>query len=345
MSTVIESGIGTLNYGKQASKGTVATAATIIGPFDRPKWFEGGLKVAKVLGSEEFIDGQRFASPSMFVETIGGAVGTLTVQAQAENAPLYAAQMLGVDTVTGAADPWMHTVTSAGTSGAWGTWWQKVGSTVGPHRELYSDSKIAKLTMMSSDKQKVMHYTIDVMSLNPAQVYTTDPAKTEATTDPYYWVETSGAVTFDGTVLSDINEEVLELDLNLTSYYSNAIYAAQLIEGKVAKGIVRTLKTLVTDVTLEKYNKAIYGEVAPVAGVKPATSVIYAAAKSVYEKTATRKMTLETPRMAVDPATMEIAAHREGGEIPISFGGMCLKEGATPALTIIALNGEKEPLA
>ena len=343
MSEAIESGIGSLNYGKQTAKGTVATAATVTTGYDQPKWKDGMLGSKKTLGQEEYVDGQRFGSPAEYTATIGGLVGTVTIQPQPENVGLYAAQLLGVDTVTGTVDPWTHTITSAGTSGAWGTWWQKVGANVGPNRELFSDSKIAKLVINCADKQNVMHYAMDVASLNPSQVYEVDPAKTQATTDPYYWTETVGALTFDGTVFSDINEEITEIDTGIKPYWGNDIRPAQLIESKGT--IVSTLKTIVTNVTREKYLKALYGEVAPAVGKQPVKAVFYAAAKTVYEKSATRKMTVERPKIAVKPEEMALGALAEGGEIPISFGGNCLKEGATAALTIIVLSGEEKSYA
>lgn len=337
-STAIESGIGLLNYGRQAVKGTPATAATITVGYNRPKWFDGQLGAKSTLASEEYVDGQRFASPANYTDTIGGEVGTLTIQVQAENAGLYAAQILGVDTVTGASDPFTHTITSAGSSGSWGTWWQKVGVAVGPHREMYSDSKFAKLMMVCGDKQNVMHYALDVQSVNPAQVFETDAAKTEDATDPYYYSEAEGAINFDGTVLTDVNEETLEVDTGLKPYYANGPIATQLIEGKGT--IITALKSIVTDETRLKYNKALYGETAPAAGKKPIKSVFFAAVKTKYEKSATRTLTITRPRVAVDPKEMAIGPQREGGPIDISFGGQCLKEGATAALTIVALSAD-----
>lgn len=343
MSQVIESGIGTLNYGKQSAKGTPATAAEVIVGYNRPKWFDGQLKPGTVLGSEEYVDGSRFGSPAQWVDAVGGMVGSITIQAQPENAGLYMAQLLGTDTVTGAGDPWTHTITSAGSSGAYGTWWQKVGAAVGPERELYSDSKIAKLLVTVGDKQNPMHYAIDVACLNPAQVYTVDPAKAEDATDPYYWNETEGAATFDGTVLTDVDEETLEIDTGIKPFSANAIAPTQLIEGKGK--IIRTLKTIVTDETLSKFRKAIYGETAPAAGKKPVKTVFFAAVKNVYTKSATRTLTYTTPRVAVKPDEMMVGPQREGGEIPIAFGGECLKEGATAALTVIALSGDSTTYA
>lgn len=343
MSEVIESGVGTVNYGKQSAKGAIATAATTTVGYDQPKLQSGALKANKQLGSEEYVDGQRFSNAAQYADIVGGEVGTLTIQPQPENIGLYLAQLLGVDTVTGSSDPWTHTITSAGTSGAWATWWQKVGANVGPNRELYSDSKIAKEVFNASAKQKVSHLAIDIQSLNPAQVYTVDPAKTQATSDPYYWTETSGAITFDGTALGEVNEEVLEIDTGLKPYQANGIAPAMLIEGKGK--IISTLSAVVTNETREKYLKALYGEVAPAAGKQPVKAIYYASAETVYEKSATRKFTIKRPRIAIDSKDMMIPPQAEGGEIPIAFGGECLKEGATAALTIVVLSGEEKSYA
>lgn len=338
MGTAIESGIGTLNYGKQSAKGTIATAATTTVGYNRPKWAGGGLGAKKTNGSEEYVDGQRFGSPAVFTDKVGADVGTLTIQAQPENAGLFAAQVLGSDTVTGASDPYTHTITSSGTSGAWGTWWQKTGSAIGPEREVYYDSKIAKWTLDCSSAQKPMHYDLDVVALVAAQVYTSDAAKTEDATDPFYWTEVTGAVTFDSQVLSECNGEMLTVDTKIQSYWGDDIAPNQLVEGKGE--ITRTIKTITTDTTLAEYQKAIYGTASPSAGTKPVKTVFKAACSTVYTKSATRTLTITTPNLAVDPANMQVSANPSGGTETLEFGGQCLKSGATAALTVVALTAD-----
>lgn len=343
MGTAIESGIGTLNYGRQPAKGTPATAATITVGYNRPKWFGGALKSGKTLGQEEYVDGQRFASPSVFTDRVGGDVGSLTLQGQPENTGLFGGAILGVDTVTGAADPWTHTMTSAGTSGQWGTWWQKVGSAIGPERGMYSDSKIAKLMLQCGRDQKTMHLELAIMCLNAAEVYTTDPARTEDTSDPYFWTEATGSVTFDGVVDSDANEETLEIDTGMEAYYGDDIKPSQLIEKKGS--IVTTVKSIVTDTTLAKYRLAVYNTATPTAGTKPVKAVFYAALSTLYTRSATRTLSISRPRIAVNPADMVVAPQPQGGANEISFGGACLKNGATPALTMVALSGDSTTYA
>lgn len=338
MATAIESGVGTLNYGRQAAKGTIGVAATTTVGYNRPKLLTTGLKSGKTLNREEYVDGQRFASPSVFTDRVGGAVGAVSIQVQPENAGLYGAAILGVDTVTGAGDPYTHTVTSAGTSGHWGTWWQKVGSAIGPVRQVYWDSKIAKLTMSAKTDQKVMHYDLDIMCITAAQVFTTDAAKTEDSSDPYIWTEVAGAVTFDATVNTDVTEEALTIDTGMEAFYGDNIKPGQLIEKKGT--INRTISTIATDDTILKFYKAIYNTTTPVAGDTPVKDVFYAAMSTVYTRSATRTLTITSPRVEVDPGEMIIAPLAEGGPVPLMFGGSCLKSGATPALSMVALSAD-----
>lgn len=338
MAEPIESGIGTLNYGKQSAKGTAATASSTAVGTNRPKWVGGQFGARKALGQEEYIDGQRFASPSMFTDRVGGEVGEVTIQAQPENAGLFFAQILGVDTVTGIADPWTHTITSAGSTGPWGTWWQKTGSAIGPNREMYSDSKVARLVSRHGVDQKVLHQELAIQALNPAEIYTTDAAKTEDTADPFLHTEMTGGLTFDSTVISEVEEQVLEIDTQMAPYWGDSIVPLHLIEGKGS--IVRTVNSIVTNDTLLKYKKAVYNATAPTAGTKPVKDVFYASVTSVHTRSATRTLTIATPRVAIRPDDMTIGALAEGGKAEISFGGPCLKSGATAAVTVTALTAD-----
>lgn len=338
MATAIESGIGTLNYGRQSAKGTAATAATTTVGYNRPKWEGGFLKPNKKLGSAEYVDGNRFASPSTYTDSVGGEVGTLTVQLQPENAGLYAAAILGIDTVTGASDPYTHTITSAGVSGHWSTWWQKVGSAVGPERQAYIDCKIAKLTLTSTFADKVLKGEMDIQSLTPARTFSTDASKTEDSSDPYFHTEATGSFSFDSTTINEITESVLEVDTGMTPFYGDSVTPLQLIEGKGT--ITRSLKSIVTDDTLGKFRKAIYNSASPASSTNPSSAVFYANITQTYTRSATRTLTITTPNVAIDPETMDVAPRPEGGEIELTMGGACLKSGATAALTITALSGD-----
>lgn len=338
MATVIESGIGTINYGRQSAKGTIATAATTTVGYDQPKWAGGHLSPNKKLGAAEYIDGSRFGSPSTYTDSVGGEVGSLSLQLQPENAGLYAAAILGVDTVTGASDPYTHTITSAGTSGHWATWWQKVGSAVGPEREYFMDSKIAKLALSSTFSDKVLKADIDIQSLTAATTYATDAAKTQNTSDPYFHTEATGSFSVDSLVINEVTEAMLEVDTQMKPFYGDSVAPAQLIEGKGL--ITNSVKTIVTDDTLGKFRKAVYNSAAPSSSTAVNATVFYAAMTQTYTRSATKTLTVTCPRVAIDPATMNVAPKPEGGEIELTLGGTALKNGATAALTIVALSAD-----
>ena len=338
MATVIESGIVTINYGRQSAKGTAATAATTTVGYDQPKWAGGHLSPNKKLGNAEFIDGSRFGSPSTYTDAVGGEVGSLSLQLQPENAGLYAAAILGVDTVTGASDPYTHTITSAGTSGHWATWWQKVGSSVGPERQRFSDSKIAKLALSSTFADKVLKADLDIQSLSAAQTFGTDAAKSQNTSDPYFHTEATGTFSIDSTVINEVTESMLEIDTQMKPFYGDSIAPLQLIEGKGL--ITKSVKSIVTDDTLGKFRKAVYNAASPSSGTDPNSAVFYAAISQTYTRSATRTLSISAPRVAIDPATMNVAPKPEGGEIELTLGGTCLKNGATAALSIVALSGD-----
>ncbi len=338
MATAIESGIGTTNYGRQSAKGTKATAATITVGYDRIKWTgDAPLKVNKKLGAKEYVDGQRFGSPTRFTDSVGGEVGMIGFHAQPENVGLYSAAILGVDTVTGASDPYTHTSTSAGTTGQWGTWWQKVGSAVGPVRLMFWDSKVAKLTYTSNFADKVLTGELDIQALS-AEVYSTDPAKTEATSDPYLHTEAAGAFTLDSLVVPEVNEAVTTIDTKMSPYFGDNITPIHLIEGKGA--ITQSMKAITTGDTIGKFNKAVFGTATPSAGAVPVKDVFSAATSIVYTRSATRTFSIICPKVDIDPENLVIGAQAEGGPIPLDFTGTCRKDGSTPAITTVALTAE-----
>lgn len=340
MGQALDSGTGNLWYTKQGAKGTKATPGVTVLD-SKPKWFDGQLDVNAVDGMEEYTDGNRWGSPSVYRDNVLGDLGSLTIQAQPYTASLFLAQLCGKDSVSGATDPYTHTITSAGTAGAYGTWWQKTGENVGPLREAFYDTKIGKLTMTCSEKQNPMHFELGILGLN-METFLVDPTQTENTDDPFYFPESTvtgtSQVVVDGMTLSEVNEEVLELDTGMEAWTGNDIKPNQLVEKKGT--IVRAIKGIVTNETLKKYSKAVYGSEAAIteAGKTPANKALTAVIKNKYEKSASRSITIENPKVEIDPKNMKIGAQREGGPVAIEFGGQCLKEGATPAFTAIVLN-------
>lgn len=346
MATVIESGIGAANYGKQAAKGTIATAATTTTGYNRVKKLEGGLVSGKRLGSQNYADGNRFASPSKFVNYVGGDIGTMNIQAQPENLGLFYAQVLGSDVVTGASDPYTHTTTPNNAGGMWGTWWQKLGQNVGPIREVYWDAKVSKFTQSSPRDQNVVNVAMDISCLKAAQIYTTDAAKTEDASDPYLLTEATAGLTFDGTVIQEIEDSIVDIDTGIEAFFGDSIEPLQLIEGRGDPGITRSIEAIVTDETVLKYRKALYGTTSPAAGDRPNKTVFAPAVSQVFTRSATRTATITNPKVIVDPENFEdMAMQVDGGKKAIRFMGDCVKDGSSPQITVVVLSADSASYA
>lgn len=336
MANTIETGIGQVNYGKQTAKGAIATAATTTVGYNRLKHTGGGLKAGKTLNNEDYSDGNRFSNASAWVDKVGGDVGSLTLQAQPENIGLFYAQILGSDIVTGASDPYTHTITVSNTGAAWGTWWQVLGSTIGPEKQVYYDSKIAKLTQSSPRDRNAVHLDLEIKAMKAAEVFTTLPAKTEDTSDPYLLTEAVGALTFDGTVVQEIEDSVVEVDCGTEVFWGDSIEPLQLIE---KKGIItRSIEAIVTDDTLGKYRKALYNSATPAGATRPGAVVFAPSIVQTWTRSASRTVTITTPKVNIDPSDFdEMAPQPEGGKKTIKFGGQCVKSGASAPITVVVL--------
>ena len=332
----IESGIGTLHIGKQTAQGSVK--ATGDAGWQRVKWAGGELRAAKEIGSEEYVDGQRFGSPAMFTQKAGGEVGTVEVQAQIGSTAAMWAWLLGSDTVTGGSDPYTHTITSAGTAGSYVTLRKKVGANVGPVREVYWDAKFSRGSWNAGGDQMVAHSEFDVMALKAAEFSLTDPATAETTDDPVVWTEVDGQAKLNTVQLDEISGETVEVQTNMEPFWGDAVLPAALVEGKGE--ITRQMRTIVTAETIKQLYNAIYGTQTPTGGTTVTNTVINLDMDTKYVRSASRDWRIWTPRVAVDPADMRVSPLPEGGAVELVFSGRCRIDGANPALTHVVRNGD-----
>lgn len=341
MGAPIESGIGGLWMAKQSALGTIAT--TSAASMQRLRLQAGSLVPNKTDASEEYVDGERYASPTMFVDKVAGEVGSPTIQAQNDTAALFFAVTLGSDTVTGSSDPYTHTITSAGDAGTYVTFYQESGATAVHSLEAYWDAKVSKLMMEVGQDQKVMHLTPSVLALTGGQVVSAVPTTADDGTDPYVWTEVAGSVTIDSTVIAEVEGETLEIDDGTTPFYGDSVSPAALIGGKGP--ITRTMKSIVTSDTIDFYNQAIYGTASPSAGDTPTNDIYYADIETVYTRSADRSITITTPKVAIKSDDMNLSPQAEAGKKELMLGGPCLKDGSTAALTIVVESGKSTSLA
>lgn len=333
----IEAGNGGFWRAKQAALGT-PTAYNHASVKQLKLAGDNALKAAKTNGSEEAVDGQRFSNAVQYVESIGGAVGEVTFQAQVETAGHAWAQQIGVDVVTGSSPDYTHTMAVGTTNGAYQTYWQSVGSAVGPFKQQFSDALQNTFAWQCGRNQITAHITEGILALKAGTWVGTNPTATVAASAPFTWNEAVTEIKINGTAFSDIDGETIDIDNKLDVHRGEGAAPSCFIYGK--GNIMRAFSGIVTDATLPVILTNLYGTSTPTGGDEVTSAVASVALATKYVRSSVRSLELLTPNVSVKADDFEIGAKAEGGAIPITFGGECLKDGSTSQLTAIAKTGD-----
>jgi hypothetical protein len=332
----IESQVGDVWKSKQAALGTIEPPASTTMKHLR-KATEDSFKAAKTYGSEEWVDGASWGSPGMFVDTVGGDIGSITYQAQIETAGAAFASIIGVDVVTGTNPDFTHTITTSTAQGLNLTYYQKVGVNVGPWRNSFWDARCNKLTFTAGQQQKVAHIMENVFAMKAANWFTTDPTAADSGTDPFNWNEVTGSISINSVVLPEVESETFELDRKIEVHRGDSAAPICFVPGKGE--ITRSMSALVTDTDIPIIKTILYGTTTPTDGQAVSTAVQSVPMTSKYTRSAVRSLQIDTNKVAVDPADFEIGPRPEGGKVPIAFGGRCLLQSGT-ICTVIAKTGD-----
>jgi hypothetical protein len=250
MSQGIESGVGGLWISNQTALGTQA-ATNGASTLRLRKATDDTLKSGKQHGREPFVDGAAYDNSAAFVDLVAGDVGQFVFQAQLENTAAAFARHVGVDTVTGAGDPWTHTISSGTTNPVNQTIREKTGVNVGPYRAVWWDAILNKLTFNVGHDQNVAHLTAAIQALKAAEIGSlTDPVAVDSGTDPWKWGEATTAVTINAVAFAEIIGETLDLDRGWATQQGDSIEPIMFVPGRGA--INRTLSGAVTDTLLPR---------------------------------------------------------------------------------------------
>jgi hypothetical protein len=329
----IESGTGGVWRARQAALGTI-TAYNAAGVKRLRLTGDSGFKPAKVTGSEESVDGLRFSNAAKFIDSIGGAVGDITYQAQPETAGHAFAQVIGVDVVTGTTPDYTHTMAVGTTNGQYQTYYQSGGSAVGPVKQSFWDALQNTFTWSCGQDSKVAHITEGVMALKAGDWVGTNPTATDSGSDPFNWNEVTTEVKINGTAFEEADGDTLEIDCKLDVHRGDSASPACFVFGKGS--IMRSISAIVTDDTLPEILTNWYGTATPADADPITTAVTYVDLATKYTRTAARSLEIQTPNVESKADDFEIFPKAEGGKIPVTFGGEALKDGSTAQLTVIA---------
>ena len=320
----IESSNFALWAGKQVGRGTpVATADKFLRQVD------GNVDIERTFGNENYGDGQRYSNAQDFTNTVVGG-GDVGFQGQPGPASWMLAQHLGTDSIGAPVSTvYPHTITPANAGGRWLTVWKKVGSAVGPHRVKYNDTRIAQLQVSCSQGAKVLRMTPTLLSIDPGEVFTSDPVKADddasnVTDQPFLWTEATGLWNFDGGgagAVGEVDEVNVTMNDNLDAWYGDDVKPALVVPGR---GVVTvSFAYALTDLTLPVYNKVHYGSASPAGGAKPVKTIFSGSLDVTMTRGATttlRSLRLEVPKINY-AASLAIAGNADGGVVKLPMAG------------------------
>lgn len=276
---LLEQNIYALWVGKQTAKGTPNTT-----PGRHPIMVGGNMGFARDDGSENYSDLTKYGAQTDWVNSLAGS-GEPVLEAT----PVELAYLLwlfhGGETVTAVAAQTgppavpavsRHTFTPAATYGHWLTAYLRVGSSV-IRRHRYNDSLITRVAIEASTANKAMRVTPRIVSLDPSEVFTADPAAAIPAERPFLFTDAAvgqtagatvdGSITIDGTVYRGVTQFALTIDDAWDFIYGDDARPYDLVQGTPS---VTVGTTIYTDAAgLARWNALAYGTTTPSVGQKP----------------------------------------------------------------------------
>lgn len=315
--TNIEARVEGIWFAKQSTKGTPATIPSALTQGVTGHKVGGDVNVNRNDGSENYSDGTRFGSALDFVDTIVGE-GSPVVQGQPTVAAYLVYLMNGQESVTGASDPFTHTSTPAAGS-FWFTSWKKVGSTVGPLRQIFSDCRMTSLRLEGSSANKVVKLTPGFTSVTPGNTYTTDPTVPDEAINAFLYTEGIGRFTIDAQVYSGHSSFAIVLSDSVSPWYGDDVIPFDITFG-VPAPTIEGVTILVDSTGLAEYNQQIYGSSAPASGTPPLKTIPTLGSYIVdLQRGANRQLKFTAPSVHWAP-DMAIAGNPDGGPVELSMG-------------------------
>jgi len=231
----------------QAAKGTPATASS-----QRLYLMGGGVAAEKTAADIEETSSGRLRNSS-FVQLIRAA-GTPSFVVRPASIPLLLYGVMGAKAVTGAGDPFTHTITLAQTQ-PWLTVWRMLSSGL---FERFTDCKIASLTLRSAAGGLLVAET-SIVGLSPASKTTAEATAVVETTNAFLHSDGQGALLYEGAAIASIEGFTLAINANVSLQQGDAVTGNDLSEGM--QDI--TLETIQTITNFAIYNRFVYGAASP----------------------------------------------------------------------------------
>jgi len=335
---ITESNIYALWVAKQTAKGTPATAST-----KRLIHVAGDLDLNREDGSENYSDLDRFGQSTDYISNVSGQ-GTPGIQAQPNTVAYLCWLFFGSASftakVTGTSAP-KFVFTPGANTGSWSTWWKRVGQS-DIVRQKFNDTKITALKIEGGTQQRILRITPTLTSLDPGEVFTTDPSSTLSAISPLLWTDATGTIKLDGgTAFTGTTQVAITIDDGSQPVQGDSTRFYDIVPGTAS--ITMEGPTLILDdVSRQRYNNIIYGTTSPATGAKPITTKP-AIGSFEIEWTRGTGDARESVKIAIPGVKwtpdLAIAPNPDGGPIELALNGQMRKVSGSEAITITVETG------
>lgn len=264
---MLEQDIYALWGGKQTAKGTPNTA-----PAHRLVQIGGDLNVAKDVGSQAYSDLSKYGGTVDWVNSVLGQ-GDPVIEATPTELAWLLWMFHGAETVTAITGPpaqSKHAFVPSSGRGHWGTFFKRIGQSV-IQRQQFNDCLVTRLQIEGSTGQKDVRITPHVLSLDPAEVKTSDPVQAMPVDVPFLYTDGAASFTIDGSVFTGQSQFTLVLDDDVNLAFGDGVTPFDSYEGNPVVTIGITM--LLDAAALGRYNNLVYGSSSPSAGTKPLKSI------------------------------------------------------------------------
>ena len=281
---ILEPNYYALWLGKQSAKGTANVA-----PISRPIMVAGDFGIARDDGEENYSDLTKYGARTDWVNSLLGSAEPVL-----EATPTELAYLLwlfhGAETVTAVTSvvgppvvPAMsrHRFVPTSSMGHWLTAYLRVGSSV-LRRHQFNDSIVTRIALECSSANKAARVTPRLLSLDPAAIYSADPAAALPADRPFLFTDASqvgaaAAPTVDGSIVLDtftfrgVTQFAFTVDDAWEPVYGDDSRPYDFVQGAPSVAVAATIYADAAG--LAQYNRLVYGTASPVAGTKPLRSI------------------------------------------------------------------------
>lgn len=235
-----------------------------------------------------------------------------------------------------------HVATPTDTGGFWFGVAKSVGKTV-VHRVQYNDCRMQSLRLEGSSAQKVCRATATFLSLDPGQIITADPSKTDDGTVPFIFTEAVGQINIDGTLYDGVPSFAVVFNWALQEYYGDDVVPFDVINQQ-ATCTLEGLSLLIDSAGITRYNQQIYNTPTPAVGAKPTHSLPPVGSFSIMLQKVNPLTAIITQSMKIEvfgvrwAPDLNIPANPDGGAVELALAGSMRKTAANPPFRITTVN-------